>query len=86
MGVLIWVVGLASLSGGCVATAECDAYVGCGQGEVCFLRQCLPRCEESQDCQLGEQCEPCLREGESGEGRCQGEIARVCREGGDDGE
>ena len=80
VGLVFALIGSGILGAGCMATAECDEYVGCSEGEVCFQRQCRARCEENDDCEAREDCEPCLAEGESGEGRCLGEAAMVCVE------
>lgn len=65
---------------GCVTTADCDEYVGCDDGEVCYLRQCLPYCDEDDDCDDGEQCAPCMGEDDGAEGRCMGEEGGACVE------
>ncbi len=65
---------------GCVLTADCDQHVGCPDDGVCYQRQCLDRCETTEDCRQGEVCEPCRPEGTTGEGRCFGDQGSACLE------
>ena len=75
---MVLVVGLAS----CVTTTECDEYVSCGEGEICYKRQCLPQCNDDTQCTAPAQCIACLPESGPQEGDCLGEAGRVCVEPG----
>ena len=76
--VLIAVAVLAMM--GCVATAECDAYVGCPDGAICYQSQCLPTCSNAGDCGDDEQCVPCYEDDDdtSGSGNCHNGQGNVC--------
>lgn len=68
------------VAAGCVTTAECDEYVDCDDGAVCYQSRCLPECEGDDDCDEGESCVSCYpQEGDSsGPGRCFGQQANAC--------
>ena len=70
--------GLSNL--GCVATAECDEYVGCSGEAVCYQGECRTRCDDDGDCASTEECAPCYGEGDDtdGQGRCYGEEGSAC--------
>ncbi|TXD35709.1 hypothetical protein FRC96_10575 [Lujinxingia vulgaris] len=70
------------VAAGCVTTTECDEYVRCGDGEICYKRQCLPQCTDDAQCEAPAQCVPCQPESGALEGDCLGEAGRVCVEPG----
>ena len=67
------------VAGGCVTTAECDEYVGCAEGEVCYQSRCLPECGDDEECGADELCQPCEPEDDEGS-RCQGSDTGACVE------
>lgn len=72
--------GLLLVSSGCVTTAECDAYVGCPDGSVCYQGQCLGECEDDDECDSAESCAPCYGDGdeEDGAGQCYEAQGGAC--------
>ena len=64
---------------GCVNTAECDEYVGCVDGAICFQSKCKPVCSGDDECDEGQRCIPCIEEHEEGvDDRCLGLDEMAC--------
>lgn len=75
MALFVWLTAVS----GCVSTAECDEYVGCPDGAVCYQSQCLAQCDDDGDCDNGEVCTPCRGEDEDeGQDRCFGAEGNAC--------
>lgn len=66
------------MGGGCVETADCDQYVDCSEGEVCFQSRCLPECEVDEDCRDNERCARCEGDDQIEEPRCPSDDDRAC--------
>ncbi len=78
MGWVLWALAVVVMAG-CVETADCDEYVGCESGEVCYQSQCRPTCDGAEDCSGDEVCAPCLADEEGGgSGRCLGADESAC--------